>query len=1335
MFNDFTISPYPGLRSFSEEESLFFRGRDTHIHEIINLLQSNKFLMVTGASGDGKSSIIFSGLVPNARAGFFKSKYTHWEVAHFRPERSPVKNLAKELAGIFNSPQETLQTELNRGFGSLVDLYKESDLHKDESSEQWKNTDEEAHKKIERSTANLLVIVDQFEEFFTNPENYRNGVPTEEAQVLINLLLETAQISLKEDLPIYVVFTMRSDYIGQCAAFRGLPEFIGFSQFFVPRLKRKELKQIIEEPAELNGNSIAPRLVERILYDLSEGIDQLPILQHALSQVWLMADKGKEQMDLIHYAKVGGMLPSELPPEEEPLFQTWFNELEDWKKQNYKNPGLHRILDIHADELYEGAWDYYTNQPNEIPLSKQDCKLIIAMSFACLTKIDHSRAVRNRMTLQEITNILNHPRFTTQVVGSVINIYREQGNTFVRPFIDEELPESSSLNPDSVLDITHESLIRNWERLSTWADQEFEYYEIFLDFEKQLEKWIESNRNSGYLLPIGPLTFFEKWQEDCRPNKYWINRYNQSSEDKSENLEISQNILKNSHQFLKKSSRKVIISKAFIKYGTLKLATGFAIILVMMLSAFYYYDAEQKVNSNVLREITKKAKPLLTSSEVGNGSKGFYILNLERVFEGGMFKELNAINDLEQQVQVALNAYKFAIVLDRNFDAPEKYKLVDFIEKTLIENELSSERTLFFVNSFIDLLGYDYYLNNTMPIGASLQTQTNKLPELIEDIIKQGKIEQILTLNQAIENYLNWNNEPQEGINYILSAISPFNSKSYPVFKLFYPQEGGLLNGRRGNISHNGGYQIMAYLFASQGDLSLVKQSTDSLLLYNKNNYFDVMTFNNATNILGYFAQFEKTEEMEEYLNYLSSKSGLSRSRLMNLTLDHAGGMKSLYAQIKIFEEENYNPGLSILYQTSLETLFNLYEKVIKEDEVGDNKQFHLAMLYKQRGAYLSWQAQLPSNNINLSTINGWFDKALERYVSVSNSYKSTSEEINYRYWGDGIRNQSFSKAYFFMYPDYFYNQWQSGRYVSTAFMNYILDNELMHKIYKTSDDLETINDWLSNYNEVYPNLNESRALAPFDPDLIERILDEIAQHPAGDNVDKTLLLLLAANHSFKNGNIDAAIGKFKAIEVDKIGPLANRWQYLNYTFIYNQLLLLSKSLAINGYHQEAKSLIESTPDANYKTFIYGELANFLSTNRGEIASFVYLDSALQNNAIRGNNTMNFFVHPSYPIISTLAGIGGVEMISKAKSMFIEMQPGLKGAGLFRYIRGIAWSGNYHRAVEAIPINGSSQSELNYYTLILTEEANKMSTKKGWDKIGENWNFITRDYIVFRNQN
>ena len=69
------ICPYPGLRPFNEDESIFFKGRETHVDEIISLLEKNKFLMVSGASGDGKSSLVYAGVIPNARGGFFKAKF------------------------------------------------------------------------------------------------------------------------------------------------------------------------------------------------------------------------------------------------------------------------------------------------------------------------------------------------------------------------------------------------------------------------------------------------------------------------------------------------------------------------------------------------------------------------------------------------------------------------------------------------------------------------------------------------------------------------------------------------------------------------------------------------------------------------------------------------------------------------------------------------------------------------------------------------------------------------------------------------------------------------------------------------------------------------------------------------------------------------------------------------------------------------------------------------------------------------------------------------------------------------------------------------------------
>ena len=101
MFDEQRICPYTGLRSFTEEESIYFKGRDEHIDEATGLLEKNKFLMLTGASGDGKSSLVYAGIIPNARSGFLKSQFSNWIVADFRPERSPFRNFSFNKADEF----------------------------------------------------------------------------------------------------------------------------------------------------------------------------------------------------------------------------------------------------------------------------------------------------------------------------------------------------------------------------------------------------------------------------------------------------------------------------------------------------------------------------------------------------------------------------------------------------------------------------------------------------------------------------------------------------------------------------------------------------------------------------------------------------------------------------------------------------------------------------------------------------------------------------------------------------------------------------------------------------------------------------------------------------------------------------------------------------------------------------------------------------------------------------------------------------------------------------------------------------------------------------------
>ena len=160
---------------------------------------------------------------------------------------------------------------------------------------------------------NLLVVVDQFEELFRyrqlGPPGARaTNASSEEAAAFVNLLLEVKQ---QITCPIFVVLTMRSDFLGDCTQFPGLAEAINAGQYLVPRMTRDERRAAIEGPVKVAGRGDrASTMLTRLVNDVGDNPDQLSILQHALNRTWARwRDEGraKEPLDLPHYEAIGTM--------------------------------------------------------------------------------------------------------------------------------------------------------------------------------------------------------------------------------------------------------------------------------------------------------------------------------------------------------------------------------------------------------------------------------------------------------------------------------------------------------------------------------------------------------------------------------------------------------------------------------------------------------------------------------------------------------------------------------------------------------------------------------------------------------------------------------------------------------------------------------------------------------------------------------------------------------------------------------------------------------------------------------------------------------------------
>lgn len=623
------ICPYTGLRTFTEDEAIYFRGREGHVGKCLELLAERHFVMVTGASGDGKSSLVFAGMLPEVRAGFVRARYGNWAVATFRPERSPLRNLALALAEALRLPDQadTVQLELQRGFSALVQLYEASALCPPPADPAQPPAEQ---RQQQRQGANLLLVVDQFEEFFTNPENYDGAAPNAAARTTVNLLLETARLAQERDLPLYIVCTMRSDFVGQCAEFRGLIEQVGASQYFVPRLLRHEFVQVIRDPAELSGNRINERLVQRLVLDNNQGQDQLPVLQHALRRIWLAANHGGEQLDLVHYAMVGG-LEGQLPASERARFAAWAAALPPGERDVLLgNPSLRNVLDAHASQLYAEAGALY-DRDFAPALPPGTAERVIEQTFRVLTRTDGKRVVRNRLTGAEITAIIDDEQAPWPVVCRILRPFRRPDATFLSPFIGEAAADQAVPPPEAVLDLTHESLIRNWQQLSDWAGAEAQDVRIATNLLQEATRWQANGESVGFLLPIGLYTFFAQWVARKRGLTAWLAYYFEAGPDAAQRWQQAEQQQDLLARYLRASQRRLSAQLLLARYGVRRLVLAVVLPLLLGGLAWASWKWRQRQDDYVAYSIIEERAPLLTSSFVPVREKALFLLSADRL--------------------------------------------------------------------------------------------------------------------------------------------------------------------------------------------------------------------------------------------------------------------------------------------------------------------------------------------------------------------------------------------------------------------------------------------------------------------------------------------------------------------------------------------------------------------------------------------------------------------------------------------------------------------------------------------------------------------------------
>ncbi|MFI7537324.1 AAA family ATPase, partial [Streptosporangium sp. NPDC049376] len=281
-------APYRGLMPFTETDAEVFHGRETATAELISMLSQRLggpgLVVVTGASGAGKSSLLRAGLMPAVGRGELSEAARHWPRHTIdRPTHSPLSRLAVLLAGLSGLDAPTVLERLTgqpEQTHLLVRQAVETDARRRGLPEQT------------AAECRLLLVLDQFEEIFTLQSDDR---PEERAQreAFLTALHSAATVSggPGEVPSALVVVALRGDFIDRCAEHPQLVSALRDTPFVLAPMGESDLRRTITGPADAAGLDIELGLVDTVLAELRTRPGRfeagaLPLVSQAMLTTW-----------------------------------------------------------------------------------------------------------------------------------------------------------------------------------------------------------------------------------------------------------------------------------------------------------------------------------------------------------------------------------------------------------------------------------------------------------------------------------------------------------------------------------------------------------------------------------------------------------------------------------------------------------------------------------------------------------------------------------------------------------------------------------------------------------------------------------------------------------------------------------------------------------------------------------------------------------------------------------------------------------------------------------------------------------------------------------------
>lgn len=265
-----TGSPYLGLRKFEVDDKDRFFGRDNWIVELTDYLKQKNVLLLLGASGSGKSSLVQAGLIPKLKDDFGANKLVNLT---FVPDVNPFESFYCLLANRYKQYQ-----------AKLAQAVKEDTLIK-------------VVEGLKNNSDLWFIFIDQFEELFTR-------TPKTERDIFIKSLVNLIE---NNNSLVKIVMTIRADFLDKLSPYPSLGKIHDQYSKMLTDMDKSELRLAIAEPAARNGVIFEQGLINQIIADFYEQAGSLPLLQYTLDLLWEKDHIQERVLNIKTYQDIGGV--------------------------------------------------------------------------------------------------------------------------------------------------------------------------------------------------------------------------------------------------------------------------------------------------------------------------------------------------------------------------------------------------------------------------------------------------------------------------------------------------------------------------------------------------------------------------------------------------------------------------------------------------------------------------------------------------------------------------------------------------------------------------------------------------------------------------------------------------------------------------------------------------------------------------------------------------------------------------------------------------------------------------------------------------------------------